>query len=243
MLNIKNLNIKVSDHLVINEFDLQIKLGSCVVLMGPNGSGKSSLAKTLMGHPDYRVISGEIYFKDQNITTLLPHERAKLGIFLAFQQPSAIAGLQVFNFTKNIYEACTGKAISVPEFEILLLEKLNLVGLDRSFIYRDVNTGFSGGEKKRFEMLQCLLLQPKLAILDEIDSGLDIDALKLFSQIINLLRKKDPDFTILLITHYNRVLDFLQPDSVHIMQDGKLIRSGDFNLAKQIELNGYENLI
>lgn len=243
MLSIKNLCVKVADQFVIDQLNLDVSLGTCTVLMGRNGSGKSSLAKTLMGHPDYQVTSGEIYFKDQNITKLLPHERAKLGLFLAFQQPRAIAGLQVFSFAKNIYEAYTGKSVSVPEFEILLIQKLELVGLDKSFIYRDVNTGFSGGEKKRLEILQCLLLQPEFAILDEIDSGLDVDALKLLSQALVRAKQERPNFTILLITHYPRMLEFLQPERVHIMQQGKLLKSGNVALVRQIELNGYEDLV
>ena len=242
MLIIKNLSVKIADKLVINQLNLEIKPGNCAILMGPNGSGKSSLAKTLMGHPDYEIISGEIFFKDQNITKLLVHERAKLGLFLAFQQPKSIAGLQVFNFLKTIYEAYTGQTLAVPEFENLIFQKLELVGLDRSFIYREVNTGFSGGEKKRFEILQFLLLQPDFAIIDEIDSGLDVDALKLISQALLIAKTQQPSLTILLITHYNRILNFLQPDRVHIMQHGQLTKSGDMALAKQIEINGYEGL-
>lgn len=243
MLIIKNLCVQVENKLVIDRLNLEIQAGSSAILMGPNGSGKSSLAKTLMGHPDYKIISGQIYFKDHDITQSLPHERAKLGLFLAFQQPRSITGLQLFNFSKTIYEAYTGQIIGAPEFENLLLQKLELVGLDHSFMYREVNVGFSGGEKKRFEILQFLLLLPNFAIIDEIDSGLDIDALKLVAQALRIAKQARPDLTILLITHYNRILDFLQPDQVHIMSGGQLIKSGDIMLAKQIEMNGYENLV
>lgn len=243
MLSIKNLSVKVADTLVIDNCNLEIKNGVSAILMGPNGSGKSSLAKTLIGHPDYQIAHGEIYFKDYNITNWLPHERAKIGLFLAFQQPRAIAGLQVFNFLKTIYEAYTNITIGALDFHKLLLEKIELVGLDKSFIDREVNVGFSGGEKKRFEILQFLLLQPELAIIDEIDSGLDVDALKLVAQALLIAKKQRPNLTILLITHYNRILNFLHPEIVHIMQQGKIIKSGNMNLVKQIELHGYENLI
>lgn len=242
MLSIKNLSVKIADKLIIDRLNLEIGLGSCAILMGPNGSGKSSLAKTLMGHPDYKIISGEIFFKDHNITKLAAHERAKLGLFLAFQQPKSIAGLQVFNFLKTIYEAATGSSVAVPVLEDLIFQKLELVGLDKTFIYREVNSGFSGGEKKRFEILQFLLLQPSFAIIDEIDSGLDVDALKLVAQAFLIAKKQQPNLTILLITHYNRILNFLQPDSVHIMQNGQLTKSGDQALARQIELTGFQNL-
>lgn len=243
MLIIKNLSVKVADKLVVDGLNLAVGRGELAVLMGPNGSGKSSLAATLMGHPDYIITDGTIYLADQNITNLLPHERAKLGLFLAFQHPTAIAGLQVFTFLKTIYESCTGNVVSVPMFEELLSQNLALVGLHKSFIYRDVNSGFSGGEKKRFEILQFLLLQPRLAIIDEIDSGLDVDALKIVADIISVSKKNNPQLTIVLITHYNRVINLLQPDSVHIMQQGCLVKSGTVGLVKQIESSGYENLI
>lgn len=242
MLVIKNLSVQVEDKLVISGLNLKINLGECAILMGPNGSGKSSLAKTLMGHPEYKIIDGEIIFKNQNITQSLTFERAKLGLFLAFQQPQSIAGLQVFNFLKTIYESYTGKTLSVIDFEELVFQKLEMVGLDKSFIYREVNTGFSGGEKKRFEILQFLLLQPDFAIIDEVDSGLDVDALTLVAQAFAIVKKHQPGLTILLITHYNRIVNLLQPDSVHIMQKGHLAESGNISLANKIELYGYERL-
>lgn len=243
LLTIKNLTVQIDQKIVINNLDLDLKEGDLAVLMGPNGSGKSSLALSLLGHPDYEIVAGKILFDGQDITNLPIHERAKLGLFLAFQSPKAVAGLQVFTFLKTIYESYTGTIISVPVFEALLFENLALVGLDRGFIYREVNVGFSGGEQKRFEILQFLLLKPRLAIIDEIDSGLDIDALKLVAQAINNALKNNPKLTIILITHYNRVLSFLQPGVLHVLQQGRLVKSGTMALIAQIEQTGYEHLI
>lgn len=237
------MSVKIADKLVIQNLNLELKSGVLDILMGPNGSGKSSLAATIMGHPDYVVVAGQIIFNQQDITNMPPHERARLGIFLVFQNPKAIAGLQVFTFLKTIYESFTGKTVNIPEFEQLLYQKIGLVGLDKSFIYRNVNEGFSGGEQKRFELLQFLLLEPKLAIIDEIDSGLDMDALKVVAQALNLARMQDSNLTILLVTHYNRILNFLQPDILHILNQGKLIKSGDLAIIEQVEKNGYESLI
>ena len=243
MLVIKNLSVKIADKLVLDNLCLSINAGSLDVLMGPNGSGKSSLAATIMGHPDYQVVAGTINFSGQDITQMLPHERAKLGLFLAFQNPIAIQGLQVFSFLKTIYEAYTGKNVLALEFESLLNKNLEIVGLNKSFMYRDVNDGFSGGERKRFEILQLILLKPKLAIIDEIDSGLDIDALKIIAQVLAFMQQDNPDLTIILITHYNRILSHLKPNLVHVLQAGKLIKSGGLALISQIEANGYEELL
>lgn len=242
LLSIKNLTVKVSQKPVINNLSLDLKSGELAVLMGPNGSGKSSLALALVGHPDYEVVGGAIWFNQQDITHKIIHERAKLGLFLAFQSPKAIPGLQAFSFLKTIYESYNNTLISVPDFEKLLEHYLALVGLSKAFIYRDVNVGFSGGESKRFEILQLLLLKPKLAIIDEIDSGLDIDALKLIAQALNYARQDNPELTIILITHYRRILNFMQPSSVHVLADGKLIRSGNLDLVEIIENVGYDKL-
>jgi Fe-S cluster assembly ATP-binding protein len=243
MLLIKNLTVQIANQIVIKDLTLAFSAGEIAVLMGPNGSGKSSLANTLMGHPDYEIVSGEIWFCERNITHLSPHERAKLGLFLAFQNPKAIPGLQVFSFLKTVYESYTGLNLAVLAFEELLALKLPLVGLSPAFMYRDVNSGFSGGETKRFEILQLLLLQPKLAIIDEIDSGLDIDALKLIADALCNAKLQNPELTIVLITHYRRILNFLQPQSVHIISGGQLIRSGEFDLVEMIEKVGYEKLV
>jgi Fe-S cluster assembly ATP-binding protein len=240
---IKNLSVKIADKLVLDNLCLSINAGALDVLMGPNGSGKSSLAATIMGNPDYQVVAGTINFAGQDITQMLPHERAKLGLFLAFQNPIAIQGLQVFSFLKTIYEAYTGKNVLALEFESLLNKNLEIVGLNKSFMYRDVNDGFSGGERKRFEILQLILLKPKLAIIDEIDSGLDIDALKIIAQVLAFMQQDNPDLTIILITHYNRILSHLKTNLVHVLQAGKLIKSGGLALISQIEANGYEELL
>lgn len=239
MLKINNLSASIVDKQILNQINLNISSGEQHILMGPNGSGKSSLAVCLMGHPDYKILAGQILFNDRDITNLPPHERARLGIFLAFQYPKAIPGLKVFSFLKTIYESFTGNVISVPDFEKLLNTNLEIVGIDKSFIHRDVNDGFSGGEKKRFEMLQLLLLKPKLAIIDEIDSGLDVDALKVVAEVINLCHQQNPNFTLILITHYQRILKYLKPDFVHILQKGKIVKTGGAELALQIEKSGY----
>ena len=243
MLKIENLIVKVHDQLVIDNLNLEVATGKIDALMGPNGSGKSSLAMTLMGHPEYQLIAGKIIFNNIDITNFTIHDRAKLGFFLAFQHPQAISGLKVFSFLKTIYEAYTGQIISVPDFNNILLEKLELVGLGSCFLEREVNVGFSGGEKKRFEILQLLLLNPKIAIIDEIDSGLDIDALKLIANAIMQAKLENPDLIVLLITHYRRILNFLNLNQVHIMQQGKIVKSGNINLIEKLEQTGYENLI
>lgn len=240
LLKICGLSVKIEDKQILNKINLNVSAGQQHVLMGPNGSGKSSLAATLMGHPDFEVVDGQIKFGEIDITNMAPNERAQLGIFLAFQYPKSIPGLKVFSFLKTIYESFTGGSISVPDFEKLLDENLKIVGVDKSFIHRDVNDGFSGGEKKRFEMLQLLLLKPKLAIIDEIDSGLDVDALKVVADVINLCHKQDPNFTVILITHYQRILKYLNPDFVHILQGGKIVKSAGIELAQQVEKSGYE---
>lgn len=237
------MTVQIAGKTVLQDVNLVVTASELAVLMGPNGSGKSSLAATLVGHPDYEVIAGEIIFNNLNITKLLPHERAKLGLFIAFQNPKAIPGLQVFSFLKTIYESYTGNVISVPDFEVLLDQNLNLVGLNKSFIYRDVNVGFSGGETKRFEILQLLLLQPKLIIIDEIDSGLDLDALKMIANALSVYHHNHSDAAIILITHYRRILDFLAPEVVHILSSGKLIKSGNLDLVTQLEQAGYDSFI
>jgi len=241
LLNIADLVVQIDQKTVIDHLNLEIKSGDLVVLMGPNGSGKSSLALALMGHPDYELVFGKIIFNGQDITIMLQHERAKLGLFLAFQNPRAIPGLSVFDFLKTIYENYTGNLISVPELESLIYQNLELVGLNKNFINRDVNTGFSGGESKRFEILQLLLLKPKLAIIDEIDSGLDLDALKQIAQALNVCHQAG--MTILLITHYRRILNYLQPKKIEIVQAGKINKTGGLELIEMIENNGYEKLI
>jgi len=211
--------------------------------MGPNGSGKSSLAYALMGHPRYHVSSKKAIFLHQKLQALSPQKRAKLGLFLSFQHPCEIPGATVFSVLKEAYSAKTEKLVSVGTFTDILFENMDLLKIDHSFAYRGLNEGFSGGEKKRFEILQMLLLKPKLAILDEIDSGLDVDAIKIVAQGIAKLRAENPEMSLLIITHHRKILKHLAPNFVHVMHAGKIIRSGDSCLIKQIEQSGYNEFI
>lgn len=242
MLKISNLQVSIEEKLVIKGLDFAIKPGTTHALMGPNGSGKSTLANTLMGHPRYQVTKGSIHFNDQDITAITPDKRAKAGLFLAFQYPQEVPGVQVFTFLKEARQALTSKDCAIDEFYDELCKTLDQLGIDESFAYRNLNEGFSGGEKKRFELLQLLMLKPKLAILDEIDSGLDVDALKMVAKGLQIAREQNPDLSILLITHYQRILDYVVPDYVHIMQDGNIIQSGDASLAHIIDKQGYDGI-
>ena len=240
LLKIKDLTIQVANQVVIKNLNLDIKAGQVHVMMGPNGSGKSSLVMTLMGHPDFQVVSGTVDFLNQGLINLAPYERAKLGLFLAFQYPRAFSGLKVFDFLKAIYESFTGISISVNDLDQKIQIGLELVGLDMSFKQRFVNDGFSGGEQKRFEILQLWLLQPSLAIIDEIDSGLDVDALKTVGKVLQDCLVRNPHMSIILITHYQRILNYIQSDYVHVLYQGRLIKSAGPELANQIEQVGYE---
>lgn len=239
-MHIQNLAVLVENKKILKNITLSIAPGSIHALMGPNGSGKSTLAYTLLGHPHYEVENGTILYKNQNITELAPAERAKLGIFLSFQQPVAIPGLKVNTFLKEALQATSGTTISVQEFNIKLIEYMKQLQIDPSFAYRDLNDGFSGGEKKRFELLQMLVLKPTFIILDEIDSGLDIDALKLVAYTVDLLKKENGQTTVLIITHYQRILEHISPDYVHVLYDGEIMQSGDAQLVHQLEAKGYD---
>ena len=239
MLEFKNLLAEVANKSVLNEFNWQLQSGQLHVLMGPNGSGKSSMAAVLMGHPDYKIVSGEIWWEGENLLNLSPDARFKKGLFLAFQSPRSIPGLKVFNFLKAIYESKYNSKIDILEFEKQLHPLFEAVGLHPSFMYRDVNVGFSGGERKRFEILQLLLTKPRLIVIDEIDSGLDVDALRLIAKLLCDYRQQNPDVTMILITHYQRILEYLAPDLIHILNHGKLLKTGGMELVKQIELGGY----
>jgi Fe-S cluster assembly ATP-binding protein len=212
--------------------------------MGPNGTGKSTLAYTLMGHPNYEVTEGEVWFKGKNILELEPDERAHLGLFLAFQYPVAIPGVSVANFLRSAINAKRrainpeDKGIPVPEFRRMLKETMDLLKMDHTFASRYLNEGFSGGEKKRAEVLQMAVLRPEIAIMDETDSGLDIDALRIVSEGVNTLR--GPDLGVLVITHYQRILNYIKPDFVHIMLDGRIVESGGAELALHLEEHGYD---
>lgn len=240
-LIIKGLHVSVEGQKILNGVDLAVRKGEVCALMGPNGSGKSTLAHTLMGHPKYTVEKGEALYKGKNILKLSPDERARLGLFLSFQYPQEIPGVPVSNFLRTAYNAVKPSQISVPDFVKLLKEKMNLLKIDYSFSRRYLNEGFSGGEKKKAEILQLAVLQPEMAILDETDSGLDIDSLKRVADGVNALL--NPDFGVLIITHYQRILDYITPDRVHIMVKGRIVKSGGKELANELEAKGYDEVI
>jgi Fe-S cluster assembly ATP-binding protein len=248
-LVIRDLHVAVEGKEILRGVTLVIKQGEIHALMGPNGSGKSTLAYTLMGHPRYTVTQGEILFKGQNILGLEPEERACLGLFLAFQYPTAVPGVSLGNFLRLAVNAIRSgrnghgakKPLTVQEFQKLLREKMDLLQMDRTFAGRYVNDGFSGGEKKRAEILQMALLEPEIAILDETDSGLDIDALRTVADGVN--RLLGPNLGVLIITHYQRLLNYIKPHFVHVLYKGQIIRSGGPDLALELEQRGYDWLI
>ena len=237
-LEVKNLKVKIEDKEILKGISLEVNKNEVVALMGPNGSGKSTLAYALMGHPRYQVTNGKIMLNGKDATNAEPDERAKNGLFLSFQYPQEISGVSVSNFLRTALNAKREKPISVPDFHKLLQEKMALLKMDKSFALRYVNEGFSGGEKKRAEILQMAVLHPQIAILDETDSGLDIDALKTVANGVNAL--KGPETGILLITHYQRILNYITPDKVHIVIDGRIVKSGGKELALQVEEKGYD---
>ena len=243
-LVIKNLHVSIEGKEILKGLDLTIKQGEIHALMGPNGNGKSTLAYTLMGHPHYKVTSGEVWFKDQNLLDLEPDERSRAGIFLAFQYPVAIPGVTVANFLRTAINARRraenpeDKGIPIPEFRKLLKAKMELLKMDSAFAGRYLNDGFSGGEKKRTEILQMATLKPEFAILDETDSGLDIDALRIVAEGVNAL--SGPDLGVLVITHYQRLLNYIKPNFVHILLDGRIVESGGADLALHLEEQGYD---
>lgn len=246
MLKIKNLHATIGDKEVLKGVDLTVNAGEVHAIMGPNGSGKSTLSKVLAGHPDYKVTSGEIEydinFKPRNLLELSPDDRAREGIFLAFQYPVEVPGVSNLTFLRASFNAiCKHQGVqemSEPNFRVFVEKKAAMVDLNPSFLDRSVNEGFSGGEKKRNEILQMAVLSPRLAILDETDSGLDIDSLKTVAQGVNKLRSRDN--AILLITHYQRLLDYIVPDFVHVLHNGRIVQSGDKSLALKLEKQGYD---
>jgi Fe-S cluster assembly ATP-binding protein len=242
ILEIRNLKAAINNIEILKGLNLTVNQGEIHAIMGPNGSGKSTFSKVIAGHPAYQVLSGDIFFKNQNILNLEPDERSHSGIFLAFQYPIEIPGVSNEDFLRLAYNAklkSNNKSEIDPiEFLSLINEKLKIIDMSSTFLSRNVNEGFSGGEKKRNEILQMALLDPELAILDETDSGLDIDALKIISKGINNYMTKNK--AIILITHYQRLLDYVKPDYIHVMQDGKIIKTGNAQLAEELEKRGYE---
>ncbi len=248
-LIIKNLRVSVDGKLILKDLNLEVKLGEIHAIMGPNGSGKSTLAYALAGHPKYEVEDGEVWMDGVNLLELTPDERAKAGLFLAFQYPTAIPGISMANFLRTAVNAVKGekngdgknKGIPITEFRKMMNQKMELLKMDKEFARRYLNEGFSGGEKKRAEILQMALLEPKYAILDETDSGLDIDALKIVSEGVNALT--GPNRSFIVITHYQRILNYIKPDFVHVLYNGQIVESGGPELAHRLEAEGYDLLL
>jgi Fe-S cluster assembly ATP-binding protein len=237
-LKIIDLKASIGDKEILKGVNLSIFSGEVHAIMGKNGSGKSTLSNIILGHPNYSVTNGDILFKGKSILSLKPDERARLGIFLSFQYPTAIPGVTVANFLRTMLKGMQGRDIPVKEFRQILKKEITTLKIEESFMGRYVNDGFSGGEKKRNEILQLSLLKPALSILDETDSGLDIDALKIVCDGINANRS--PESSFLLITHYQRMLNYVVPDKVHVFMDGKIVLSGDKSLALELEEKGYD---
>ncbi|MEI6107575.1 MAG: Fe-S cluster assembly ATPase SufC [Opitutae bacterium] len=239
-LEIKDLHISIGDKAIVKGFNLTIKQGEVHAIMGPNGTGKSTLAKAIAGHPSYTITSGDVVLDGQSILAMQPDERARSGLFLAFQYPSEIPGVSIANFLRAAVQArmAEGEELDASGYYKRLYSKMDLLKIDRKFTSRAVNDGFSGGEKKRCEILQMAMLEPKIALMDETDSGLDIDALRIVADGVNALRSGP--LGIMLITHYQRLLDYIVPDFVHVMHDGRIVKSGGKGLALELEAKGYD---
>ena len=238
-LEIKNLNTSVKDKKILNDFNLVINTGEIHAIMGPNGTGKSTLSKVIMGDENYIVNSGDILVDGKSILSLPTDERAKLGIFLCYQNPISIDGISNSEFIRTAINSQNDKPVGLYEFIKSIEKNINDLSMDQAMIHRSLNSGFSGGERKKNEILQMKMLKPKMIIFDELDSGLDVDSLKIVCDNINEYLKDNPETSVLLITHYTRILDFIKPTFVHMMKDGTISISGDFELAKKIEKYGY----
>ena len=243
ILKITGLTAKVADEdfPILKGVDLELNAGEIHAIMGPNGSGKSTLAKVLAGHPGYEATSGTVVYQGQELLEMAPDERSQEGVFLAFQYPVEIPDVSIANFLRSALQArlADGEDLDLFDFQDVLLANMDLLQMDHAFAERPVNDGFSGGEKKRNEILQMAVLQPTLALMDETDSGLDIDALKIVANGVNTLKEKHPNMTVLLITHYQRLLNYIKPDFVHVMVDGQIVRSGGPEIALELEDQGY----
>ena len=239
-LEIRNLVVKIASRTVIDGLNLEVPAGQVHAIMGPNGTGKSSLSKAIAGHPDYKIASGEVLLDGESIVGKSVDEIARMGFFLSFQYPVDVPGVSIANFIRACLNArqSGGKTVNPVAYYKELYEKMDLLKIDRSFTNRSVNEGFSGGEKKRCDILQMLMLKPKFAVLDEVDSGLDIDALRIVSQGVNSARS--PEVGMLLITHYNRLLEYIKPDRIHVLSGGKIVLSGAPELAVELEQKGYD---
>ena len=243
-LEIRDLHVSIEEREILKGVNLTVDQGKIHALMGPNGTGKSTLAYAIMGHPSYEITRGEIFFHEQNIVELGPDERAHLGLYMAFQYPVSIPGVTVANFLRTAINSQRkaqdpeDRGIPIPEFRKMLIQQMDLLHMDHKFASRYLNEGFSGGEKKRAEVLQMATLKPEIAVMDETDSGLDIDALRIVSDGVNSLR--GPELGVLVITHYQRILNYIKPDYVHIMLDGRIVETGDARLALHLEEHGYD---
>ncbi len=238
ILKIEDLHVSVGEKEILKGINLEVGEGEIHAIMGPNGTGKSTLAYAVMGRPGYKITRGRILFKGEDISNLPPFKRARLGIFLAFQYPEEIDGVSLENFLRTSYNSMNGSDVSIIQFRKILLEKMKVLEMDMPFLTRYVNVDFSGGEKKKSEVLQMAILKPSLSILDEPDSGLDIDALKTVADGIKEM--KGPQMSVIIITHYQRILHYIEPDFVHVIIDGKILLSGKKELAKDLEEKGYE---
>jgi len=240
LLEITNLHANIGAKEILKGVSLTINKGEVHAIMGPNGSGKSTLANVLMGNPNYTMTSGEVLFKGQRLQGMKVDERARMGLFLAFQYPVAVPGVTMVNFLRQAVNAIRGTEVPIREFRELLFKKMDVLKVDQEFARRYVNDGFSGGEKKRAEMLQMAMLEPSMAVLDETDSGLDIDALRTVAEGVNALM--NPEMGLLLITHYQRLLNYVKPQFVHVLIDGRIVRSGGPELAEELEITGYDEM-